>query len=145
MEKTLFVNDVTALLSETHVLFTTTSKQCAKIQLLLHILATHHFFITRRGGVLLHETIYNKMMQFYDHIIVQSQKTPPQCACSRNNPQKTKYHNLLQYATCFRTAIPLYKQLYEDYKPVYTHLVAKLNENVTHLIFSYVTSVPAYH
>ena len=167
MEKTQFIKDANALLNRHNVVSKTfISKQCSTIQLLLNLTVTHYCFITNNSGLLMHETIYHKLVEFHDLIVNRIKTNGIMCTCFNNQPHpevmikrtilqrcnptdnakptihKSISHNMLDYLKYFRTAIPMYNQVYGDYIQSFNHLSSKLNENVTYLIFTYITTIP---
>ena len=145
MDKTLFMQDAKTLIIQ--------SKKCAKIQLMLRLVTKHFLFITNKGGLLLHETIYHKLIEFRDLLSLRITTSGIWCDCAPNmkityTPHvfltKTQQHNYLLYLNNLELAVCMYTRLYSDYIQSFNYLSSKLNDNVTYIIFSYITTIPIH-
>ena len=165
MEKIQFIKDANALLNQHHLVSQPlVSKQCTTIQLLLNLIITHYSYIITKSGLLMHETIYHKLVEFHNLIVNRIKTNGIMCRCFNFNNQQVNNvinrtilqrctpnakfnsnpHNMLDYLKQFRIAIPMYNQIYGDYIQSFNHLSSKLNENVTYLIFTYITTIPLH-
>ena len=148
-KKQLLYRDVYALLNETHPLFQTCSKQCAKIILVCELAANHWSFVVRTN-LQFHETLHRKMIEFKDHLVVQIEKTGHACSCLRATelPVPRLYglraHVTLKYVCTLEKLIRAYETVPGDLVAVFAHLHAALNQDLARLIMEYVTPLPCH-
>lgn len=137
----VLIKDARFIFNKSHEFFDRFSYQCATIILLLEFCKKHARYIIneRRTGLLLHETLYKKLVEFQNQLIVQFQKSP-ECFCIKCGYSFT--HSPVTYLSRLNSLIKKYKRPHGTLLPVFLFLGTKMPNDIVKNIFGFVTLIP---